>query len=65
MLDEMFKRLNLEDQKIPVNVKVPNEFYQTVLEELMERDYLSNASNMKFLDLRQSIQFRRKHDKDN
>lgn len=53
MMNDIFKKLSLEDQKIPLNINVPNDFYQTVLEQLMERDYLSNASSMKFLDLHQ------------
>lgn len=39
---------SVEDQRIPINVNVPNEFYQTLLEQLVERDYLSDASEMKF-----------------
>lgn len=40
--------ISIEDQKIPIDVNVPNEFYQTLLEQLIERDYLCEASNMKF-----------------
>lgn len=39
---------SIEEQRIPIDVNVPNEFYQTLLEQLIERDYLSDASNMRF-----------------
>lgn len=51
MMKEYFKKLNLDDQKIPLDVSIPNDFYQTLLDELLERDYLSNASDMKFVNL--------------
>lgn len=51
MLRELFKSLNLDDQRIPLNVKVPDDFYRSMLQELLERDYLSGASEMKFVNL--------------
>ncbi len=39
---------NLEDQKIPLDITVPNEFYQTLLEQLIERNYLCDAKDMRF-----------------
>lgn len=56
MMNDLFRKLSIEDQKVPLNIKVPNDFYQTVLEQLMERDYLSNTSKMKFFDLYQKRQ---------
>lgn len=51
MLKDFLKDLSLENQRIPLNVQVPDDFYQTLLEELLERNYLSNASEMKFVNL--------------
>lgn len=51
MLKDFLKDLSLENQRIPLNVQVPDDFYQTLLEELLERDYLSNAPEMKFVNL--------------
>lgn len=51
MIKELKKQLNLEDQKIPLNIQVPDEFYQSLLEELLERNYLADTGNMKFVNL--------------
>lgn len=51
MMKELLKQLSLDEQRIPLNIQVPNDFYHTLLEELLERDYLSDASSMKFVDL--------------
>lgn len=51
MLKDFLKELSLEDQRVPLDITVPDDFYQTLLEELLERDYLSSASEMKFLNL--------------
>lgn len=51
MIKELLKQLSLEEQRLPLDIQVPNDFYQTLLEEMLERDYLSNASGMKFVDL--------------
>lgn len=51
MLKNLLKQLSLEDQRIPLDIQVPDDFYQTLLEELLERSYLSNASEMKFVNL--------------
>lgn len=51
MLKEVLQKLSLEDQRVPLDVQVPDDFYQTLLQELLERDYLSNAPDMKFVNL--------------
>lgn len=51
MMKDFLKKLSLDEQRIPLNVSIPDDFYQTLLEELLERDYLSNASEMKFVNL--------------
>lgn len=42
---DLLKELSLSDQKIDLNVEVPNNFFQTLMEQLLERDYLNDASN--------------------
>lgn len=51
MFIDLFKELSLEDQHIPADIKVPDDFYQTLLSQLLERDYLSDASEMQFVNL--------------
>lgn len=51
MLKNVLQKLSLEDQRVPLNVQVPDDFYQALLQELLERDYLSNAPDMKFVNL--------------
>lgn len=51
MLNDILKKLSLEEQRIPLNIQVPDDFYQTLLEELLERGYLSSASEMQFVNL--------------
>ncbi len=45
---EMLEKLSLDKQKVKVDIKIPDSFYQTLLEQLLERDYLSDTSNMVF-----------------
>lgn len=51
MIKDLFKELSLDDQRIPVNMEVPDDFYQTLIEQLLERDYLCDASDMKFFNV--------------
>lgn len=51
MFNDLLKQLSLEEQRIPLDIQVPDDFYQTLLEELLERGYLSNASEMQFVNL--------------
>ena len=43
--------LSLDDQHIPMNINVPDDFYQSLLAQLLERDYLCGTSEMKFINL--------------
>lgn len=45
---ELLKQLAAGDA-----VKIPNEFYQQLLTQTIERDYLNGSSEMKFLDMKQ------------
>ena len=47
---ELFKELSLKDQQIDVDINIPDSFYQTMLEQLLERDYLADTANKKFLN---------------
>lgn len=51
MLKNVLQKLSLADQRVPLDIQVPDDFYQTLLQELLERDYLSNAPDMKFVNL--------------
>lgn len=46
---DLLKKLSLGDQKIDLNIAVPNSFFQTLLEQLLERDYLNDASDKRFI----------------
>ena len=49
---ELFKELSLKDQQIDVDINIPDSFYQTMLEQLLERDYLADTANKKFLNFK-------------
>lgn len=40
-----------EDEYKSINISVPDDFYQTLLSQLLERDYLNDTSEMKFVNL--------------
>ena len=46
---DLLKELSLSEQKIDFDITVPNSFFQTLLEQLLERDYLNDASGRKFI----------------
>lgn len=46
---DLLKAINLKDQNIDLDVQVPDSFFQTILEELLERDYLNYTSEKKFV----------------
>ena len=48
---ELFKELSLKEQQIPIDINIPDSFYQTMLEQLLERDYLTDTANKEFLNL--------------
>lgn len=51
MLKNVLQKLSLEDQRIPVDIQVPDDFCRSLLLQLLERDYLSDASDMRFLNV--------------
>ena len=38
---DLLKKLSLQAQKVELDIQVPDNFYQTMLEQLLERDYLN------------------------
>lgn len=52
---DLLKKLSLQDQEVELDIQVPDNFYQTLLEQLLERDYLNDTSDKIFcLDNRKS-----------
>jgi len=54
MFNKLFKDLSeirIEDERSAITVNVPDDFYQSLLSQLLERDYLNNASDMRFINL--------------
>ena len=47
-LKDLFKKMKLSDTDIGFDVNVPNSFFQTLLEQFFERDYLDVASDKVF-----------------
>lgn len=45
---DLLKKLSLQDQKVELDIQVPDNFYQTLLEQLLERDYLNYTAEKKF-----------------
>ena len=41
---DLLKKLSLQEQKVELDIQVPDNFYQTMLEQLLERDYLNYTS---------------------
>lgn len=46
---DLLKKLSLNDQHIELDINVPDNFYQTLLEQMLERDYLNYTSEKVFL----------------
>lgn len=46
---DLFKKLSLRNQRIELDLKVPDSFYQTLLEQVLERDYLNDTSDKVFM----------------
>lgn len=40
---DLLKKLSLQDQSVELDIQVPDNFYQTLLEQLLERDYLNDT----------------------
>ena len=51
MINDTLMQMCSERQQNFPDIEIPDDFYQSLLEELLERDYLCNASNMKFVNL--------------
>ena len=45
---DLLKKLSLQAQKVELDIQVPDNFYQTMLEQLLERDYLNDTSEKIF-----------------
>lgn len=45
---DIFKKMNLKNQKIDLDIEVPDSFFLSLLEEFFEREYLSNVSSHSF-----------------
>lgn len=45
---DLLKKLSLQDQQLELDIQVPDNFYQTLLEQLLERDYLNDTSEKIF-----------------
>lgn len=46
---DLLKKLSLKNQRIELDLKVPDSFYQTLLEQVLERDYLNDTSDKVFM----------------
>lgn len=46
---DLLKKLKLKDQRIELDVDIPDSFYQTLLEQVLERDYLNDTSQKTFM----------------
>ncbi|MDO4618664.1 MAG: ATP-binding protein [Clostridia bacterium] len=44
----LLERLAKENGPLPIDLNIPDSFYQTLLEQLLERDYLSDVSDKDF-----------------
>lgn len=47
--EDILKQISLSSQEVPLNVEVPESFYQALLDDFLERDYLNRSSEQKFL----------------
>ncbi|MBR4627067.1 MAG: DUF87 domain-containing protein [Ruminococcus sp.] len=45
---DLFRKINLKDQKVDIDIEIPDSFYLSLLEEFFEREYLSEASEHTF-----------------
>ncbi len=45
---ELFKKLSMKEQTVELDVNVPDNFYQTLLEQLLERGYLNDTADKEF-----------------
>ncbi len=45
---DLLKKLSLKEQTVDLNVEVPDNFYQSLLEQLLEREYLNDTAQKTF-----------------
>lgn len=45
---DLLKQLSLKEQTVELDINVPDNFYQTLLEQLLEREYLNDTAQKKF-----------------
>ena len=45
---DLLKKLSLKEQTIDLDIQVPDSFYQTLLEQLLEREYLNDTGERTF-----------------
>lgn len=45
---DLFKDINLKDQKIGLDIKIPDSFFQSLLEQFLERSYLNETNDKIF-----------------
>lgn len=45
---DLLKQLSLKDQQVELDIQVPDNFYQTLLEQLLEREYLNETAYKTF-----------------
>jgi len=45
---DLLKKLSLKDQTIELDINIPNSFYQTLLEQVLEREYLNETGDKVF-----------------
>lgn len=45
---DLLKKLSLQDQRVELDIQVPDSFYQSLLEQLLERDYLNETGDKQF-----------------
>lgn len=45
---DLLKQLSLRDQTVELDINVPDNFFQTLLEQLLEREYLNDTSHREF-----------------
>ena len=48
---DLFKGIDMKNLEIPNEIRVPDEFYQRLLDHFLERSYLNRSSERRFLEL--------------
>lgn len=45
---DLLRKISLSEQRIDLNIEVPDSFFQTLIEQLLERDYLNDTAGRTF-----------------